>query len=178
MKKLLTIFIITISISHSIAQPQSIDSSAQFQKAKGSLNHPIKNFTKLSTYSLRQYCTDCDMLPKENIYYLNKSDTVKAIYEGKIISVLDMDTYYAIMTKFGKYFIIYIGLEKPTLKKGDYIFQNQFLGMVCKNSFNDDNEYLLRIRILNDKADELDPAIWIKNNPPISEHLALSVPVP
>ena len=152
-----TILLVTVLISlHSLAQSRT-DSTLLFESAKGTLSHPVNGFRKLVNYDSVKYGFGCPHYPG-NTYFLDHTDTARAIFEGKIVSVFNVGDVYAIITKFGKYYIVYSGLTKPSLSKGEYIHKNQPLGTLY-----DDGEYKYSLELMISKQDRyVDPMNWVR----------------
>ena len=134
-----------------------VDSSAIFEKAKKQLSHPIQGFTRLINYDSLKFKRDA-CIEYRNIYYAGKDCAVNAIFEGKVVSVFQLGDIFGIITKFGKYFIVYFGLTKPIIKKDDYVLKDQFLSTLMADN---DQEYELELRIVTEQKD-FDPSWWIK----------------
>jgi hypothetical protein len=47
-------------------------------------------------------------------YIAKNADSVRAIFEGKIVSVAEVGDSYFVMTNYGNYSIAYYGLSKPS----------------------------------------------------------------
>ena len=96
-----------------------------------------------------------------NSYELAIADTVRAIFEAKVVSIFLVGYCYCVITKVGDYYISYSGLEKPSVAKGAYVKRDQELGVLASY----DNRYTLELIIMNKAMQELDPMLWIKPFP-------------
>jgi len=133
------------------------DSSLIFERAKKTLLHPVFNFNKLiNSDSLNHQLGGC--YEPGNIYYADEGETVKAIFEGKVVSIFELDKQYGLITKFGSYFIIYFGLTKPVAKKGDYIYTQQSLGKLIKIP----SEECQLMLMISNPTKNIDPSKWLK----------------
>ncbi|MFN0083139.1 MAG: hypothetical protein ACKVOM_11540 [Ferruginibacter sp.] len=152
-----SIYIITVLILLTSESKSQIDSNTIFTKSKGKLSHPLSHYKifpdKSSIGHANRGCFNPGIT-----YYTSTEENVKAIFEGKIVSIFKIDSSYCIMTKYGSFYIAYSGLNEPVFKKGDYIKKNQFLGSLHDIG---DDKYELELAILKG-AKTYNPLIWIK----------------
>ena len=145
-----------------------VDSSLVFDKAKGTLSHPVKNFVECtSPHNNDSDAIGCPRYPANN-YKLNAADTVRAIYEGRVVSIFIIGEIYCILIKFGDYLVSYSGLQKPFISKGDYVKRNQELAVLIPK---DEGHYELELMIMNKKLQFIYPMLWITQT---STHSSLS----
>lgn len=130
------------------------DSSLIFEKHKKSLNQPLRNFTKVPQPNV----PNKELLGKMVSYITKGPDSVRAIFNGKIVSVTEVGNSYLLMTRFGNYYISYYGLSKPSLKEGDTVKQNEFISKLSQSSF---GQCFLMIQFYKDNT-EVDPNDWFK----------------
>ncbi len=151
------ILLVTFLSSLDLLGQNQLDSTIIFEHSK---KNPLTSvrFTKLINYDSTKYGHGCPRYPG-NTYYLDHTDTVRAIFEGRIIAIFKVVDVYAIMTEFGNYYITYSGLTMPTLCKGEYIQQNQSLGLLSYNGSH--YEYFLELIISKDEK-FVDPMDWLK----------------
>ena len=122
-----------------------------FEKAKGTLSHPVRSFQALATDGHHLY---------GNAYYLDHIDSVHAIYEGKVVSVFKVGDVQAIIIKFGDYFISYAGCQNINFAKGDYIYKNEIIGTLMPS---EDGSCELTLIVIRGKgAQYVNPNHWIK----------------
>ena len=82
---------------------------------------------------------------------------VKAVHDGIVIAVYDLTDYYAVVTKFGNYSIVYSGLNKPVCRKGDTIRAGQsFASLMCDH---DEGNNWLELKLIKNGR-ELSAASW------------------
>lgn len=149
--KLFTIFIlllITVPVS-----AQSIK-NIEFEKSKGHWPFPISCFSQyISTEDYSSLC--CDDLPMKNIvFFAGKNDSVNAVFKGSVQTVFSIGDCFAVMVRFGDFYITYAYLDSPNVKKGDHITQGQYLGLLTQSC----NELEL---LLSNKNDQLfEPCEW------------------
>lgn len=152
MKSLIVIFALFISVK-SISQTQQ-DSSVIFERHKKSLDQPLKNFTRVTHPNV----PNRDLFGKMVSYTTKNTDSVRAIFDGKIISVTEVGSAYLLMTRFGNYYISYYGLAKPILKEGEIIKRNEFISKLSSTAF---GQSFLTIQFYKDDV-EVDPNEWFK----------------
>lgn len=135
-----------------------IDSSVMFEKAKGTLDHPVNHYVRLITYdSLQRNIFGCDPIPS-NTYYLVSKDSVKSVFDGNVVTIYFDRGIYFIIVKTGCYYCIYSGIEKTNLIIGEPVKQGQYLGIVAENNF---HEYTLQFMIAT-KDGYIDPDAWFR----------------
>lgn len=132
------------------------DSSLIFEKAKGLLKQPLTNFTKVPPLNVAE--KDKHLLGKMVSYISQNADSVRSIFEGRIVSISEVSGSYLVMTNFGNYSITYYGISKPSLKEGNHIKRNQFISTLSKTSF---GQYFLMVQFYKDDI-EVNPNDWFK----------------
>lgn len=129
------------------------EANLRFEKLKNSLGHPLARFTKVPIPD----SFDRSLGPPPFMYVVSGSDSVKTIFEGKVVAIEKMENLYLVITQYGDYFISYYNLTKPPFAQGSYIKRNQYLGKVVPIY----GQHTLIIRM--HKGDiEVDPDDWIK----------------
>src|SRR5262249_19020730 len=83
---------------------------------------------------------------------------VKAVFDGDVITVFDVDGASAIVVKHGKYFTSYGNLASVTVAKGQHIKTGELLGRAATN---DDGNGEVEFLLLQE-ARNIDPEPWIK----------------
>lgn len=84
--------------------------------------------------------------------------TVKAVFEGEVVSVFDVGGMTAVMLKHGKYFTTYGNLASASVSKGQNVKVGQALGKVGENL---EGEGQLDF-ILTREALMLNPQFWLR----------------
>lgn len=141
-------FIFILFYSSSFSQP---DSSKIFKNAKGTLPYPISRLSKFKIDPQNNYNScDCIILICDSAY------PVKAIYDGVVIAVKEIEDMFVVMTKFGEYFITYSGLTKPNISEGDFVKAGQTISSIEKSY----NHYELTLYISNSHKN-LKPSVWL-----------------
>jgi septal ring factor EnvC (AmiA/AmiB activator) len=85
--------------------------------------------------------------------------SVKAVFEGEVVSVFDVGGMSAVMLKHGKYFTTYSNLSSTNVSKGQNVKVGQLLGRVGENL---EGEGQLDF-ILTREAQMLNPQSWLRN---------------
>ena len=131
------------------------DSSKLFEMKKGTLSGPIlapsgKLKIEISKSSDSSYAAS---------YQMDSSYVVIAIFDGLVITSEIVGWYYQVTTKYGNYFITYDGLQKPLVKKGDFVKAGQTISAVGNNLH---NTYFFNLFIYDTK-NSFDPMLWLKH---------------
>lgn len=88
----------------------------------------------------------------------DEGSAVKAIFDGIVVSVFDVEGESNVLIRHGKYFTTYGNLASSSVSKGDKVKSGQMVGKAGSNSDgNGEIEFLLLQETKN-----LDPAIWIR----------------
>lgn len=88
----------------------------------------------------------------------DEGSAVKAIFDGIVVSVFDVEGESNVLIRHGKYFTTYGNLASSSVSKGDKVKSGQMIGKAGSNSDgNGEIEFLLLQETKN-----LDPAIWIR----------------
>jgi len=146
-------------ISILLANPCNLlaqDSTSLFESAKGSWACPIQKYSGVKKHKIKinkkwQY--------KIVQFFADSSYDVKAVFDGLVVSSGSVNGVFAVITKFGDYYITYSGLDKPIVNKGDFIKRGQKISTVIMNA---DGTYMTGIAIKRDD-DYFDPYIWFQH---------------
>jgi hypothetical protein len=71
---------------------------------------------------------------------------VTAIYDGRVVSILEQDSLYSLLTNTGDYYIYYCNLTKPYFNKGDKICAGQPIAFLSKDP--SEEMYTLEVTLL------------------------------
>ena len=92
-------------------------------------------------------------------YFLKKSQKVKTIFEGSVLSVLQFrGSNPTVLIQHGNYITAYKNLSKVFVNKGDKVDSNQYIGEVFTNSSTGKSSIQFSIF---QKTTPLDPLSWI-----------------
>lgn len=151
MKFLLSIFILLCAASCFCQSTK--DANLKFENHKNSLAHPLARFTKVPIPA----SYDRTLGPPPMMYLVSGPDSVRAIFEGKVVAIEKAEDTYIVVTQYGDYLISYYNLGKPAFAQGSYVKRNQY--MASLNAIF--GRYYLIVRM--HKGDvEVDPDDWIK----------------
>ena len=88
----------------------------------------------------------------------DENSAVKAIFDGDVVSVFDIESEWNVLIRHGKYFTTYGNLSIAGVTKGQKVKSGDIIGKAGPNS--DGNGEIEFILLLENK--NLDPAVWIK----------------
>jgi septal ring factor EnvC (AmiA/AmiB activator) len=141
------------------ATPEGVALSDNFEKNRGKLPWPIdKGQIKIHFGPYK--------IPELNVNGNNPGLTietesgasVKAIFDGEVISVFDVEGSGAVIVRHGKYFTTYGNLTSLSVSKGQQVKAGQVVGKAATNNEgNGEVEFLLMLDSRN-----LDPEPWIR----------------
>ncbi|MEP7257463.1 MAG: M23 family metallopeptidase, partial [Flavitalea sp.] len=84
--------------------------------------------------------------------------SVKAVFDGEVVSVFDVDGESNVLIRHGKYFTTYGNLSSSSVSKGEKVKAGSVVGKAGSNADgNGEIEFLLLLENKN-----LDPALWIR----------------
>jgi len=129
--------------------------NTEFERSKGEWPFPVSNFIKYIDDGEKKNGF-CHIGSRGITFFSVNTDSVKSVFKGKIISIFHVGDGFAIISRYGDYFIGYSIIDCPTVKKGDFILQGQYLGRTLR----DWNQLFLTLHNRNDK--EFDPCNWFK----------------
>ena len=139
--------------------PEGLALSGGFEKQKGKLPWPVdKGTVKLhfGTYTIE------DTKIRGNnpgiTLETNTGAAVKAIYEGEVTTVFDIEGNWAVMIQHGKYFSVYSNLASTTVSKGQKISMGQTIGRAGNNDDgNGEVEFIITLERINQN-----PEAWLR----------------
>lgn len=141
------------------ATPEGIALSGGFEKQKGKLPWPVeKGNIKLQfgTYTI------ADTRLRGNnpgiTVETNVGAAIKAVFEGEVSTVFDIEGNWVVMVQHGKYFSVYSNLASVSVNKGQKVSMGQILG---KAAANDDGDGEFDFIIMLEKANQ-NPENWLR----------------
>lgn len=141
------------------ATPEGELLSDNFEKNKGKLPWPLEKGEIKLHYGL--YSVAGTSIRGNNpglTIETEKGAPVKAVFDGEVISVFDVEDNAAVLVQHGKFFTSYGGLQVATVSKGQKIKAGQVVG---KAGTNDDGNGEIEFILMQDTKN-LDPEIWIR----------------
>jgi septal ring factor EnvC (AmiA/AmiB activator) len=142
------------------ATPEGSRASGSFENNKGRLPWPVdKGNIKLhfGTYSI-EGTTLRGNNPGLTIA-TESGAPVKAIFEGEVSRIFDIEGNWSVLVRHGKYFTVYSNLASVSVSKDQKVSAGQMLGRAASNTEGDGEiEFLLLQENKN-----LDPERWIRS---------------
>ena len=133
--------------------------SDNFEKNRGKLPWPIdKGNIKINfgTYSIPG--TKLRGANPGLTMETENGSSVKAVFDGEVVSVFDVDGESNVLIRHGKYFTTYGNLSSSSVGKGEKVKAGSVVGKAGSNADgNGEIEFLLLLENKN-----LDPALWIR----------------
>jgi septal ring factor EnvC (AmiA/AmiB activator) len=132
--------------------PEGMALSGGFEKQKGKLPWPIDNGT---------YTIEGTPIRGNNpgiTLETNSGASVKAVYEGEVTTVFDIEGNWAVMIQHGKYFSVYSNLASTSVSKGQKISMGQVIGRAGSN---DDGNGEVEFIITLEKTNQ-NPESWLR----------------
>ncbi|HUP12603.1 MAG TPA: peptidoglycan DD-metalloendopeptidase family protein, partial [Niastella sp.] len=83
---------------------------------------------------------------------------VKAIFEGEVVRIFDIEGAWTVIVRHGKYFSVYSNLQSVNVSRNQKIESDQLVGVAARNSDgNGEIDFILMQEIKN-----LDPEKWLR----------------
>jgi len=129
--------------------------NSQFEKSKGKLPFPVCTVYRHNAIS----CKKCDIIPSPYsiTFSTDSAAEVRAIYDGIIVRIFSLEDDYAVVTKFGDYYITYYPLTDPVLKRGDLVLCGQPISRIGSS----DDAPVVNI-VMSKTTTFIDPYRWFK----------------
>jgi septal ring factor EnvC (AmiA/AmiB activator) len=84
--------------------------------------------------------------------------TVKAIFEGEVVRIFDIEGAWSVIVRHGKYFSVYSNLQSVNVARNQKVDADQLVGIAAKNTDgNGEIDFILMQEIKN-----LDPEKWLR----------------
>ena len=142
------------------ATPEGLIVSENFEKNRGKLPWPVETghisipFGRYSVEGLKGIVSDNPGLTIET----QVGASVKAVFDGEVSTVFNIEGSAAIMIKVGKFFIAYSNLSSVNVTKGEKIKVGQLLGKAAENA--DGNGEINFI--ISEENRNLNPEQWLR----------------
>ena len=135
------------------------DPNGILETSRGTWRTPISNYKQIEGIEHRKHAYTFDKTDSAVTFISDGAYEVRASYEGKVVLLSKYDSSWSLTTRYGDYFISYIGLTKPDLEVGDYIEKGQFISLMTKGK----NEFEYHFDFLLSKLDKsIDPRPWFR----------------
>jgi len=140
--------------------PEVTKVSVGFENNKGNLPWPVDKGNVVASFGTHKI--EGTSITEEKIgvtIQTNAGANVKAVFEGIVTTIYDIEGSQTITIKHGKYFTTYYNLSTVNVSKGTPVQMGQLLG---KAGVNDDGEGEIFF-VVNIEATFVNPEIWLKN---------------
>ncbi|WP_126973029.1 murein hydrolase activator EnvC family protein [Gynurincola endophyticus] len=138
--------------------PEALALSGNFEGNKGKMRWPLDQATVKVPFGI--YNVEGTKLQGNNpglTFETVKNGAVKAIFEGVVSSVFEIEGQWAIMIKHGKYFTVYSGLSTSSVAVGDKVTGGKVLGTAGTNADgNGEIEFLIY-----EERKNVNPGLWL-----------------
>lgn len=138
--------------------PEALALSGSFEANKGKMKWPLDQATVKVPYGI--YNVEGTSLKGNNpgiTLETVKNAPVKAIYEGVVSSVFEIEDQWAIMIKHGKFFTVYSGLSSSSVSVGEKVSIGKVIGNAGSNA---DGNGEIEFLIYNEKQN-VNPTTWL-----------------
>ena len=141
-----------------------IDSNKLFLESKGTWQYPVstpRQITDLASNS-KYGC-----LPLMGTQFISaKPSKAFAVTDGRVKSIVFVESYRVIITQFGDFTITYVGLQTTTVKQGDFVYRGQEIGYVGYDLNIDSCEIdIILNKERGEKSIEIPSYQWFSNGP-------------
>jgi murein hydrolase activator len=141
------------------ATPEGIAISGNFEKNRGKLPWPIEKGQ--ITIHFGTYAIPGTTIKGNNPGLTMETEpgaVVKAVFEGEVSRIFDIEGNWTVLVRHGKYFTVYSNLSAVSVQKDQKITTGQMVGRAAvNNDGNGEIEFLLMAENRN-----LDPEDWIR----------------
>ena len=141
------------------ATPEGELLSDNFEKNKGKLPWPLEKGEVKLHFGL--YSVPGTSIKGNNpglTIETDKGASVKAVFDGEVISVFDVEDNAAVLVQHGKFFTSYGGLSVASVSKGQKVKAGQVVG---RAGVNDEGNGEIEFILMQDTRN-LDPEAWIR----------------
>jgi septal ring factor EnvC (AmiA/AmiB activator) len=141
--------------------PEAKALAKKFESNKGKLPWPVSRGVVIQRFGTQPHPVVKTAKIKSNgiIIATEKSQKVKTIFEGSVLSVLQFrGSNPTVLIQHGNYITAYKNLSKVFVNKGDKVDSNQYIGEVFTNSSTGKSSIQFSIF---QKTTPLDPLSWI-----------------
>ncbi len=141
------------------ATPEGAIISADFEKNKGKLPWPVENANVKIHFGL--YSIEGQNVKGNNpglTIETNEGGQVKAVFDGEVVYIFDVDGTTTVMVRHGKYFTTYGNLANVAVSKGQKVTVGQRIGKVTNNN---DGNGELEFLIMQENH-EVNPEAWLR----------------
>jgi len=140
------------------ADPEAKALSDNFEKNRGSLPWPVTGNVSMH-FGPQKYFGEITYDNPGITIEAAAGNTVKAVFDGDVSSVLSIGPVQCVILKHGKYFTTYSNLASVNVSKGQQVKRGQVIGKVAEK---DDGKGDIEFLISNDANHNFDPERWLR----------------
>lgn len=143
--------------------PNADPESKSFEINRGKLPWPVKKALVVGGFGRREHPTAKGIYTNNKGIFLktDASSEVTAIYDGKVIAIINSPTYKeCVLVKHGEYFSLYANLDEVNVKRNNKISAKQVIGKVAYEDTY--NSPILYFEIWKGES-PLNPELWLKS---------------
>lgn len=138
--------------------PEGKRISGSFEDNKGHLPWPVEKASIKLHYGRNVLPTNVIANNPGLTLETEPGATVKAIFEGEVVRIFDIDGAWSVIVRHGKYFSVYSNLQSVSVSRNQKIDADQLVGVAAKNAEgNGEIDFILMQEIKN-----LDPEKWLR----------------
>jgi septal ring factor EnvC (AmiA/AmiB activator) len=140
---------------------QDIVLSGKFEENKGLLPWPVAGGSVLHRFGAQKVSDNITTNFKGIEIAAQAGAPVRAVFEGEVTGVYNMDHFNTCVTvRSGSYIILYANLATAAVKTGDKVAINQRLGALSDSA--DDDGHMLVFQIWRETT-PVDPLLWLRD---------------
>jgi murein hydrolase activator len=161
---IVSIFCLVSVFAHAQQKDSKLLLAQDFAKMKGNLPWPADNISELVTHKQavenvrKQFNVNLTPLKSLTIR-CDEATTVKAVADGIIQRIFNIEDSWSVLVKHGDYMLVYSNLDTVFLKNGDNLSTMQPVGKITNRTSN--NYFELEMLLYKNRKD-LDPIDWFK----------------
>jgi murein hydrolase activator len=143
-----------------VLTPEGKRISGSFEDNKGHLPWPVEKASIKLHYGRNVLPNDVITNNPGLTLETEPGATVKAIFEGEVVRIFDIEGAWSVIVRHGKYFSVYSNLQSVNVARNQKIDADQLVGVAAKNTNgNGEIDFILMQEIKN-----LDPEKWLRKN--------------
>ncbi|RKR85592.1 septal ring factor EnvC (AmiA/AmiB activator) [Mucilaginibacter gracilis] len=142
------------------ATPEAAKLTSDFLGNRGRLPWPVANGIITHPYGVNYIDGIKDENKGINIK-TNAAASVRAVFDGDVITVQDIEGSYLVIVRHGSYLTVYTNLRSVNVSKGQKIATKQSIGVAATDSGSGDTEIGFQI---TKGGDYLNPTAWLAPN--------------
>jgi septal ring factor EnvC (AmiA/AmiB activator) len=138
--------------------PEGKRISGSFEDNKGHLPWPVEKASIKLHYGRNVLPNDVITNNPGLTLETDPGATVKAIFEGEVVRIFDIEGAWSVIVRHGKYFSVYSNLQSVSVSRNQKIDADKMVGVAAKNADgNGEIDFILMQEIKN-----LDPEKWLR----------------